>query len=142
MSGSSLEAQLAALAAALRDPAAPAPADFPPSRLAVYRQLSAANVESLLTASFPRLSAVLGVAAWRTLLADFYRDWRVQTPLFAGLPGELASSLETARRERDPPYLRELASFESLLLEVTHDARVLPTQKAFVTPHFRDTIPG
>jgi hypothetical protein len=128
VSGSSLEAQLAALAAALRDPAAPAPADFPPSRLAVYRQLSAANVESLLTASFPRLSAVLGVAAWRKLLADFYRDWRVQTPLFAGLPGELASYLETARRERDdPPYLRELASFESLLLEVTHDARELPT---------------
>lgn len=128
MSGSSLEAQLAALAAALRDPAAPAPADFPPSRLALYRQLSAANVESLLAASFPHLSAVLGATAWGALLADFYRDWRVQTPLFASLPGELVAYFETGRRVTDdPPFLLELATFEGLLLEVTHDARELPT---------------
>jgi len=119
---------MAALAAALRDPAAPAPADFSPSRLAVYRQLSAANVESLLTASFPRLSAVLGVAAWCALLADFYRDWRAQTPLFASLPGELVAYSETARRvSDDPPFLLELATFEALLLAVTHDARELPS---------------
>lgn|GEM_PF-2183400 len=128
MSGSSLEAQLAALAAALRDSAAPAPADFPPSRLAVYRQLSAGNVESLLTASFPRLSAALGVAVWRALLADFYRDWRAQTPFFSSLPGELVAYLEAVREVTDdPPFLLELATFEGLLLEVTHDARELPT---------------
>ena len=128
MSGSSLEVQLAALAAALRDPAAPAPADFPPSRLDVYRQLSAANAESLLAASFPRLSALLGAAAWRALTGDFYRDWRVRSPIFADLPGELLAYFETARRVTDdPPFLLELAAFESLLLAVTHDARELPT---------------
>jgi hypothetical protein len=110
-----LRQQQFGLSAHLRDPEhVPAPPGLDDRRLAIYRDLVRANLESLLSGAFPVASALLGDAPWRDLVRAFLRDHRSPTPLFPELPGEFVRYLQ-ARAEAefpDPPWLAELAHYE------------------------------
>ena len=110
-----LRAQQFALAAHIRDPARAAP---PPGieerRLAIYRDLFFNSLIGLLSGNFPVIRKILGESAWRTLVRDFYREFRCSTPLFPELPREVIQYLQVrAEEERgDAPWLLELAHYE------------------------------
>ena len=111
-------------AAHLRDPAtAPAPDGIEDRRLQVYRELFFDNMSSSLGGTFPVLRAILGTERWTTLVRDFYRDYRCQTPLFLEIPREFVEYLGDAREARpnDPPFLYELAHYEWVELALAID---------------------
>jgi hypothetical protein len=119
----------------LRDPDIQnAPAGMPADRVAIYRSLVRNNLRGLLGTCFPVLRAVLGASAWAALVDDFLRRHRARTPLFTRLPEEF---LDFLMRERsapyDPAYLRELAAYEWLELEVDQDPRELADVPVDVT---------
>ena len=131
-----LRAQQFALTRHLRDPQGqPAPAGIEERRLAIYRDLLFNNVESLLAGNFPVIHRLLGESAWKSLVREFFRDHRCQTPLFPELPREFLRFLE-ARASNEPPlpenpFLLELAHYEwvELALQIAqaqtppHDAQ-------------------
>ena len=125
-----LIATLERFAAAVRDPALPPPDGIDPQRFALYRELAADNLESLLNRVFPVLRACVGDASWRELRTAFFRDFRAVTPYFPRMGGEFVSYLETLPCE---PWWTELAGWEWLEVEVRHaptgprGARVNPT---------------
>ncbi|MBF8729907.1 MULTISPECIES: HvfC family RiPP maturation protein [Pseudomonas] len=95
----------------IRDPHAnPAPPGIEARRLAVYRQLFLGNMQSLLSGSFPVLSATLAQAQWQSLTAEFYAGHRCKTPLFTEVAGEWVNYLET--RADLPGWVAELAHYE------------------------------
>lgn len=110
-----LRAQQFALAAHIRDPAHAAP---PPGveerRLAVYRDLFFNSLLGLLSGNFPVIRRILGDGPWRTLVRDFYREFRCTTPLFPELPREFIQYLQhrTEEDRGDAPWLLELAHYE------------------------------
>jgi hypothetical protein len=114
---SRLRAQQFALTRHLRDPQGqPAPGGIEERRLAIYRDLLFNNVESLLAGNFPVICRMLGESCWKTLVREFFRDHRCQTPLFPELPREFLRFLE-ARDPNEPPllekpFLIELAHYE------------------------------
>ncbi|MBF6024235.1 DNA-binding domain-containing protein [Lysobacter niastensis] len=109
---SRLREQQLSLTRHLRDPQGqPAPAGIEERRLAVYRDLLFNNVENLLSGNFPVISRLLGESRWKTLVREFFRDHRCQTPLFPELPREFLRFLES-REPNDPPFLLELAHYE------------------------------
>src|SRR5688572_14382576 len=116
-----LKAMQYGFAAHLRDPSAhPAPAQLEDRRLQIYRELFFNNIEGLLSANFPVIAKVLGREAWPVLARDFYREHRCHTPLFPEIGREFLRYLET-RRERDPPWLLELAHYEWVELALSLD---------------------
>jgi hypothetical protein len=107
-----LHAQQHAFAAHLRDPAhVPPPPGLEDRRVAIYRELVYANLESLLRGTFPVANRLLGETAWETLVRAFLRDHRSTTPLFPELPREFVRFIE-GRADGDPPWLAELAHYE------------------------------
>jgi hypothetical protein len=116
-----------ALAAWIRDPREPPPAGIDPRRLQVHADLVLGNLSGLLGPTFPVLRAVLGDDGWRGLIRDFLREHGARTPLFTELAGELLRYLDAraAAGRDDPPWLRELAHYERVELELQlSDARV------------------
>jgi len=113
-----------AFAAHLRDPAhAPAPEGIEPRRMAVYSELFFNNIESLIAANFPVIRTLFDDDAWRDLVRAFYRDHRCHTPLFTDIAREFIRYVE-ARAEAgagDPPFLVELAHYESAELALSLD---------------------
>ncbi|WP_240096847.1 HvfC family RiPP maturation protein [Thermomonas flagellata] len=110
---STLERQLHAFAAHLRDPAAaPAPEGVPARRLAVYRDLVFHNLAGLLGSGFPVLRATLGEPAWPALVREFLRRHRSQTPLFPQLALEFVAFLGGEHADPARPWLGELAHYE------------------------------
>jgi hypothetical protein len=115
-----------AFAAHIRDPErAPAPADVPPRRMAVYAELFFNNVDGLLAANFPVVRALHAEAGWRALVRDFYREHRARTPLFTEIAREFIRYLErrAAEGRGDPPFLLELAHYEWSELALDLDER-------------------
>ena len=84
-----------AFAAHLRDAANPPPPGIEPRRMAVYRELFRATLESLLAANFPVIRRTLGGDAWMTLVGDFHREHRCATPLFTEIAPEFIAWLKT-----------------------------------------------
>lgn len=114
----------AAFTAHVRDPAmTPPPPDVSPARMAVYATLVYRNLDSLLAGSFPVLHQVLPSATWAALVRAFLVDHRAQTPLFSRVPHEFVRFLANAPCAAEPGYMRELAHYEWLELEVGYDTR-------------------
>lgn len=109
-----LHDQLAALPAHIRDAAAPPPPGLDPRRLQVYRNLFFNSLHGLLSANFPVIRRLLGDTGFRTLVREFYRDFRCSTPLFPELAREFLQFLQQRADagHDDPPWLRELAHYE------------------------------
>lgn len=111
-----------AFAAHLRDPARQAaPPGLEERRLAIYRELLFNNVREGLATAFPVLRRLHDDAAWAALVRDYYARHRSPQPLFARMAGDFVDYLETERGTvaGDPPFLRELAHYEWVELELS-----------------------
>ncbi|GAB6044133.1 HvfC family RiPP maturation protein [Endothiovibrio diazotrophicus] len=115
-------------AGTIRDPAVAGPEDIPAARMAVYRELFFNNLSSLLATSFPVLRAISEDEAWDRRVRDFIRDHRSHTPLFPRIAREFLDYLEEERGERpeDPPFLRELAHYEWIEVELGLSEEEIP----------------
>jgi hypothetical protein len=105
----------AAFAAAIRDPSRnPAPAEVPPRRMAVYRELFYSNVESFIASAFPVLRSLLPDPQWHDLVQDFFARHHCHTPLFAEISQEFLLYLAQERGSiaGDLPFMQELAHYE------------------------------
>lgn len=115
---SDLHAQLHAFAAHVRDPGAHAPpAGIDDRRLAVYRDLVANNLRSLLAGNFPVIRKTLGQARWHALVARFQACHRSRTPLFTRIGAEFVDWLQQSAPSTDGDdaahaWLAELAHYE------------------------------
>lgn len=108
-----LQAQLHALAAHVRNPATqPGPPGIEDRRLAVYRELVLNNLAGLLGNGFPVIRATLGEAAWAALVRRFLVEHACHTPLFPALGGEFVGFLAEAPVDPARPWLAELAHYE------------------------------
>jgi hypothetical protein len=104
----------------------PAPADVPAARMAVYASLVYRNLDSLLGSCFPVLHTVLSAVQWESLVRSFLAHHRAQTPLFSRIPREFLRYLAATALTPDlPEFVRELAHYEWLELEVSYDPREL-----------------
>jgi len=111
-----------AFTAFVRDPMnAPAPADVPRARLQVYRELFHKNIDNSLSACFPVLKAILG-DEWDPLVQDFFARHRAHTPIYRKLPREFLAYLDARDVSGYPTFLRELAHYEWIELDLTLDA--------------------
>ncbi|HWP00695.1 MAG TPA: putative DNA-binding domain-containing protein [Methylococcus sp.] len=123
-----------AFAAHLRDPARnPRPADVPPERMALYRELVYNNLENFLGTAFPVLRRILRGPRWNALVEDFLASHRCTTPYFAEIPEEFLSYLaeERAGSENDPPFLLELAHYEWVELALANHCAECPPAADF-----------
>lgn len=126
-----LDRQLRAFAAHLRDPTASAPpAGIEDRRLAIYRDLLANNIHSLLSGNFPVMRKTLGEARWRTLVARFFADHPSRTPLFTRVASEFVDYLQLRDDAGDPPWLAELAHYEWMELALQIDDAPVPAHDA------------
>jgi hypothetical protein len=120
----------------LRDPdhCAP-PAGMDVTRAQVYRDLTFANLSSLLSGTFPVLIKILGVQHWRSLVRIFLRDYRAHTPIFGEIAKEfvefLASEPQALAEGRWPPFMVELAHYEWIEMALQQsEAEPLPLSDA------------
>ena len=115
-----------AFTAFVRDPEAhEPPQDIEPRRMAVYRDIMYANVESIFSGAFPVVRYLLGEERWHALVHDYFAEHRAKTPLFPQLPLELVNYLQNERGPRpgDFAFLAELAHYEwvELALGIAED---------------------
>lgn len=105
----------------LRDPLRNACADAEERRLKIYRELFYNNVEDCLSSAFPVLRRISGDAVWHARVRDFYARHRSGAPQFHRVPEEFLLFLENERGAHpdDPPFLRELAHYEWVELELS-----------------------
>ena len=99
----------------IRDPEnQPAPEGIEDRRMAIYRDLFFNNLLKLLSGTFPVLKKLHSRGKWRSMVRQFMRHHRAQTPYFLRIPREFLSFLENeyARDETDFPFLLELAHYE------------------------------
>lgn len=107
-------------AAHLRDPKRnPAPPGIEPRRLRIYTELFYNNVEGFLAKGFPVIRRLTPDRRWHALVREFFASHRCRTPLFHRIAAEFVDWL-AARRPRpgEPPFLRELAHYEWIELEL------------------------
>ncbi len=108
-----------------------APTALPPlgelaPRMAVYAALVFNNLDSLLKSCFPVLHSVVAARQWEAMVREFLAHHRAQTPLFSQIASEFLAFLASrAMTEDEPGFLRELAHYEWLELDVSYDPREL-----------------
>ena len=108
-------------AAHLRDPEKnPAPKGIEDRRLQIYRELFYNNVEDFLANAFPVLRALTPDPRWHAMVRDFYARHQCHEPQFHKIAEEFLRNLSDERGvvEGDPPFLRELAQYEWVELEL------------------------
>jgi len=106
----------------------PAPADVPPERMAMYRQLFYNNIDSFLAANFPVLRKLLNGEQWTELAEDFFAKHTNQSPYFSEIPEEFLAYLESERHNPDDfPFMLELAHYEwvEMALSIAKDEMTL-----------------
>jgi hypothetical protein len=106
-------------AAHLRDPRAhKAPPGIEPRRMRIYTELFYNNVQGFLATAFPVLRRITRDPRWHALVRDFFARHESHQPLFHRIAEEFLRYLEHERgkvrgaREKDFPFLRELAHYE------------------------------
>lgn len=113
MSDSGFAAYLQAFAARLRQPArAPRPTGADARRLAVYAEIVANNIGSVLDRCFPVTRRTLGAVRWGRLQRGFFAECRAQTPYFHEIPLEFLNWALTSEGAGKPPWLCALLHYE------------------------------
>jgi hypothetical protein len=114
-----------AFTAHVRNPGAnPAPEGLEDRRIGVYRELLYNNIESFMSGSFPVVRSLFADDDWNALVREYFAGHVARTPLFPKLPQEFLQYLaETELPPGAPVFLRELAHYEWLELEVSLDKR-------------------
>ncbi|MDO8960633.1 MAG: putative DNA-binding domain-containing protein [Methylophilus sp.] len=127
-----------AFTAHIRNPALHGkPANVPEKRMAVYRDAIFNNFLTTVSACFPVCQQVLGARGWKTLVRRFVAEYAAKTPIFKDIPFEFVQFL--GRLEDIPVYLTELAHYEWVELEVTH--QLTQTQPCSAVPDFLNEVP-
>lgn len=101
-------------AAHLRDPdAIDRPGNLEDRRMAIYRELIFSNINTFLGNAFPVIRMLYSDPDWHSMMRDFLRQHRSQSPLFQDISREFLSYLEHERdTTADPPFLQSLAHYE------------------------------
>jgi hypothetical protein len=105
----------------IRDPQKnPRPVGVPVNRMNVYNELLLNNFKNVLSGCFPVLNLLLGKRKWNKLVREFFSEHRCHRPFFRQIPEEFIDYLQKERRERseDPPYLKHLAHYEWIELDL------------------------
>lgn len=108
----------------IRDPEnQPIPAGIEDRRMAIYRDLVYANMESFIASNFPVIRTLYDDDAWSVLAHDFFREHLCHTPLFPEFAREFLRYLELRQQQGrgDPPFLLELAHYEWAELALSID---------------------
>jgi len=108
----------------IRDPEnQPAPEGIEDRRMAIYRELVYANMESFIAANFPVIRTLYDDAAWSAFAHEFFREHLCHTPLFPEFAREFLRWLELRLEQQrgDPPWLLELAHYEWAELALSLD---------------------
>ena len=111
-----------AFAAHIRDPyQVAAPEGIEDRRMRVYRELFFNNLGSLLANMFPVLKKLHSKEKWNSLVRQFMRQHRAQTPYFLQLPQEFLEFLqnEYTLADDDFAFLVELAHYEYIELALS-----------------------
>lgn len=102
----------------------PAPEGIEDRRIGVYRELLYNNIESFMSGSFPVVRSLFTDDDWNVLVRGYFAGHVARTPLFPKLPQEFLQYLAAAELPLPvPAFLRELAHYEWLELEVSLDKR-------------------
>ena len=101
----------------------PAPSGIEDRRMAIYRDLVFANVESFVSSNFPVIRTLYNDTEWDGLVREFLRDHVCHTPLPPEFAREFMRYLEYRQQqgENDPPFLLELAHYEWVELALSID---------------------
>lgn len=113
-----------AFTAHIRDPEnKAAPSGIEDRRMAIYRDLVYANMESFVASNFPVIRTLYNDADWSVLAHDFLREHLCHTPLFPEFAREFLRYLEIRQEQGrdDPPFLLELAHYEWAELALSLD---------------------
>ncbi|MCP4474152.1 MAG: hypothetical protein GY821_06205 [Gammaproteobacteria bacterium] len=101
--------------------AAAYPENIPPQRMQVYQDNFFAGIDEILSNCFPIVNTILVPSLWRTLVADFYANHPLETPLFSEIPATFLSYLvQTADKSTTPAFLIELAHYEWMELVIEY----------------------
>ena len=119
-----------AFAAALRDPARPAPAGFGstegPRRFAVYRNNVAVSLADALEATYPAVAALVGRAFLRAAAREFARAEPPRSPVLIDWGGGFADFLAGFPPAASLPYLPDVARLEWSWTRAYHAADAAP----------------
>jgi hypothetical protein len=111
-----------ALTAHIRDPQrVPGPAAIEDRRLQIYRELFYNNVEGCLASAFPVLRKLSSDERWHARVRAFFAGHVCHAPQFHRVPEEFLQFLGAAYELQpgDPPFLRDLAHYEWVELELS-----------------------
>ncbi len=117
----SFEATLSAFAAALVDPAAPAPGGDA-RRFAVYRNNVAAGLIGALEARFPVTRRLVGDGFFRGLAGAFVAAHKPQSAVLIHYGADFPAFVRKFPPARDLPYLPDVAALESAWVDAYHSA--------------------
>ena len=90
---------------------------FDPKKLSLYQSLVFNNLSEVISPCFPLLKSIMGEAAWRELILDFFKESQLSTPIYHELPFELVKYLQKTPLT-DYPFAADLAHYEWIELEV------------------------
>jgi len=108
----------------IRDPQNnPPPEGIEDRRMAIYRDLVYANMESFVSSNFPVIRSLHDDPAWSVFTHEFFREHVCHTPLFPEFAREFLRWLETRQQQDrgDPAWLLELAHYEWAELALSLD---------------------
>ncbi|MGK0382659.1 MAG: hypothetical protein ACI8QG_002430 [Flavobacteriales bacterium] len=90
-------------------------------RLKIYRELFFNNILSFLSSGFPVLESVYCEPQWKELARTFFIEYECRSPYFIDISKEFVEYLsnEYELSESDPVFMRELAHYEWLELDVS-----------------------
>ena len=91
--------------------------EFDEKRLAIYQRLLLNNLNEVVSPCFPILLSILPSDTWWDILEDFFKHYRVTTPVFHELPFFMVEYLQHHPIE-GYPFAYELAHYEWIELEV------------------------
>jgi len=124
MSQRTLKQHQTSMAQYLRDPLnTSAPKELDERRVSIYSELVFNNIESQLSASFPVISSILSKENWYSIIREFIRDYRAQTPYFTQLSAEFVTfianrTLAGTENKAEYDFLLELAHYERVELDL------------------------
>lgn len=90
-------------------------------RMAIYQSLFFNNVDGFVSSAFPVLKSLYSDSQWQSLIKTFFASHHCRSPYFAEISKEFVEFLdgEYELTEQDPPFIKELAHYEWLELDVS-----------------------
>tara|TARA_R110002153_G_scaffold250008_1_gene406614 strand:+ start:27166 stop:27912 length:747 start_codon:yes stop_codon:yes gene_type:complete len=90
-------------------------------RLKIYRELFFNNILGFLSSGFPVLESLYSEQQWQVLARKFFIEHTCRSPYFIDISKEFVEYLssEYQLNESDPVFMRELAHYEWLELDVS-----------------------